>query len=146
MIRLLTREDIPEFVSMSKVFYSMPCCDHNISDSHFYRTAEYCLAGNTDYAVLIIEDDGKILGYCSIAISYSTEAGGKNVLIDEIYIKETYQSQGLGHQVFEYIFKNYPAARYRLECTESNQGAMRLYRNMGFQPLEYLQLVLDKEY
>lgn len=144
MIRPLTKQDTEQFVQMSTQFYSMPCCDHQIDKQHFYDTVDYCLNGASDYAVLIMEDNGEILGYCSLAISYSTEAGGKNVLIDEVFIKDQYQGKGLGHQFFDYIFAHYPAKRYRLECTESNQGAMKLYKSLGFEYLEYLQMVLDK--
>lgn len=144
MIRLLQQGDIEEFVAMSTDFYAMPVCAHSVPVSHFYSTAEYCLGQPADYAVLIVEVAGKIAGYCALALSYSTEAGGKHVQIDEMYIKDAYQGQGLGKQFFDYIFTNYPAKRYRLESTANNQGAIKLYKKLGFKELEYVQLVLDK--
>ena len=145
MIRLLNENDKKEFINMSSVFYSMPCCDHNIPTDHFESTFEYCTKENqNDYRVFIIEDNNKIVGYTSISISYSTEAGGKVVLIDEIFIKPEYQGKGYGHQVFDYIFKNYPAKRYRLECTPSNTRVIELYEKLGFTKLDYVQLIMDK--
>lgn len=143
MISVLEKDNIEEFVAMSTAFYAMPACANSVPASHFYNTADYCLAKPTDYAVLIVNVDKQIAGYCSLALSYSTEAGGKQVQIDELYIKEAYQGQGLGRKVFDHIFAAYPAKRYRLESTASNQRAIKLYKTLGFNELGYVQLILD---
>jgi|SRR5690554_2057803 len=145
MIRLLKKQDIDEFVAMSTVFYTMPACAHSVPATHFYNTAEYCLTHPTDYVVLVIEVENTLAGYCSLALSYSTEAGGKHVQIDEIYIKDEHQGQGLGKKLFDHIYAHYPAKRYRLESTQSNQRAIKLYKTLGFKELGYVQLILDKE-
>ena len=44
-----------------------------------------------------------------------------------------------------WLEKEYPAAcRFRLEVTQVNQGAVRLYQKAGYQFLRYNQMILDK--
>ncbi len=142
-IRKLKDTDHSDFIDMSKQFYSMPCCDHQIDVSHFEDTFNLCLKSNTYYAVLIIEHHGITAGYCALAFSYSTEAGGYTVVFDEIYVKDAFQGLGLGHKLFEYVYSNHPAKRYRLEATSSNDRAIKLYTKLGFETLEYIQLIKD---
>lgn len=55
------------------------------------------------------------------------------------------RGRGLGRQVLEWIFTQYPdSRRFRLEVTQMNQGAAHLYEKCGFQYLCYDQMVLDR--
>ena len=142
-IRKLNINDYDEYINMSINFYDMPCCDHQIDISHFEDTFNYCIADSTYFTLLILEHNGNIAGYCSLAFSYSTEAGGHTVNFEEINIKNDYQGLGIAHKLFEFVFKNYPAKRYRLEATPSNTRAMKLYEKLGFEHLNYVQLIKD---
>ena len=45
----------------------------------------------------------------------------------------------------DWMEREYPAARrFRLEVTQVNQRAIRLYEKSGYQYLRYDQMVLDK--
>ncbi len=142
-IRLLKQTDYEDFMQMSVAFFDMPCCDHQIETKNFDSTFHHCLKSSTYYTVLILEYDGNIAGFCSLAFSYSTEAGGHTVDFDDIYIKDEYQGLGIGHRLFDFVYANYPAKRYRLEATADNQRAIKLYQKLGFVFLNYLQLIKD---
>ena len=92
----------------------------------------------------IFECDGEPCGFGLLNITYGHEAGGRVVWIEEIYIREEYRGRGLGREFFEYVFANIPAARYRLEVEPENERAVALYEKLGFEVLEYGQMVKDR--
>ena len=51
--------------------------------------------------------------------------------------------RGMGKAFFGELPTLIPAARYRLEIEPDNARAEKLYRAMGFDVLEYKQMVLD---
>ena len=60
-------------------------------------------------------------------------------------IREIYVVVGYLKAQFAGLEREYPAARrFRLEVTQINQGAIRLYEKSGYQYLRYDQMVLDK--
>ena len=66
------------------------------------------------------------------------------MLVEEIYLDEGCRGKGLGSQALEFARQSFPqAARLRLEVTEENQAAVRLYLRRGYKPLEYKQMVID---
>ena len=76
---------------------------------------------------------------------YSAEVGGRCVFIEEIFLKPEFRGQGLGTEIMAWLEREYPAARrFRLEVTQVNQGAVRLYQRAGYEFLRYDQMVLDK--
>ena len=92
----------------------------------------------------IFEDSGKPCGFALLSKTFSQEAGGVSVTIEEIYIEEAHRGKGLATSFFEYL-KSLPGiARLRIEVEDDNEGAKRLYRRMGFDLLPYLQMVIDK--
>lgn len=143
IIRQISKDDYQEYLSMAKDFYSMPCCDHNVDISHFENVFNYCLNDNPYARLFMIELDSKIVGYGNISLTYSIEAGGNVVWLEELYIKKEYRSLGIGKAFFEYIYQNYPAKRYRLEVTNCNTQAIKLYKQLGYTPLDYNQMIKD---
>ena len=91
----------------------------------------------------IIEKDGVIAGYALLCKTWSQEAGGKTVWIDELYVLPEFRGQGIGHEFFDQLQKIEPAARYRLEIEPDNLRAKALYESMGFEDFDYRQLVMD---
>lgn len=142
-IRPITKEDFDEYMQMAIQFYSMPCCDHNIDKSHFVDAFEYALNDNPYARLFMLEYDSQVVGYGNISLTYSIEAGGNVVWLEELYIKPEYRSKGLGKSFFEYVYKNFPAKRYRLEVTESNTNAIKLYKKLGYDYLDYKQMIKE---
>lgn len=145
IVRDITREDREEYLSMSKVFYSGGATLTPISEEHFQRTFQLAIQGSPFLRLNMLEEDGKIAGYCLLAFTYSNEAGGMVVWLEELYFKEEFRGRGLGSQYFAWIAKEYPdTARFRLEVCHSNTGAIKLYHRLGYQDLDYLQMIKDR--
>ena len=146
MIRDVRQEDYQEYLAMSRDFYSGGAALHPVPEGNFKETFRRCLAGDPYCRLLMLEHEGKTAGYALLALTYSNEVGGLCVWVDEVFVKEEYRSCGLGRAFFAWLRKTYDstAKRYRLEVCASNEGAARLYARLGFEPLAYEQMILDR--
>ena len=102
--------------------------------------------GDTPYARCFVAADERDVphAYCLCAITWSNEAGGLCVWLDELMVEDALRGQGIGRQLIAAVRAAYPnAARFRLEVTDSNPRAAALYRTLGFEPLGYRQMILD---
>ena len=144
-IREILPWDKPYFLQLVEAFYALPAVAHPIPAENTARTFDL-LMGDTPYARCFIAADEKNVprGYCLCAITWSNEAGGLCVWLDEIMVDESLRGQGVGKQLIEAVRAAYPnAARYRLEVTDENPRAAALYRALGFENLPYRQMVKD---
>ena len=67
------------------------------------------------------------------------------MFIEEIFLKEEFRGMGLGTEIMAWMEAEYPEVRrFRLEVTQVNQSAIRLYEKSGYQYLWYDQMVFDK--
>ena len=145
-LRDLTPEDAPVVLPMVIDFYHSDAVDHPVDAAILERSfrdaadpAEPLLRG------LLIQWDGEAAGYLYVTQCYSAEVGGRCVLLDEVYLKPEFRGRGIGTRVLAWLEESYPSARrFRLEVTQANQGAARLYRSAGYEFLHYDQMVLDK--
>lgn len=144
MLRSVNINDKKEYIEMTKEFYTSEAVLHSIPQEYIETTFDN-LVNNTPYAKgYMIEYNGEIAGYALLAITYSNEVGGKVVWIEEIFIKEEFRGKGIGKNVFGQIKElNKDAKRFRLEVTKENLGAIRLYENLGYENLDYLQMTID---
>ena len=145
MIRNITKNDTQAVIALMKEFYSSPAVLHKVDENNFYSTVNEALNESPYVKILVYENDGKISGYCQLSLSYSNEAGGLNVFIEELMIDKNERQKGIGTEFLEYVFKLYNnAKRFRLEVTRENEAAYSLYRKMGFETLDYTQMIIDK--
>jgi len=145
MIRELRKEDKAVFIVMVKDFYNSEAVLHSIPVENIYNTYEEIISGSQYAKAYIIEEEGETAGYGLISLTYSNEAGGFVAWIEELYILEKYRGLGLGGGFLDFIQKEYSSRvkRFRLELSESNKEAQRLYMKKGYEPLDYIQMVQD---
>jgi ribosomal protein S18 acetylase RimI-like enzyme len=93
----------------------------------------------------MLECDGEPAGYGLTAKTFSQEAGGYVIWLEELYIREQFRSRGLGSEFFAYVEKKYAgqAARFRLEVEEDNVRAISLYKRLGYEALDYTQMIKE---
>lgn len=145
-IREILPWDESYFYGMVKKFYDSPAVDHKIPNYHAERTFKLLMSG-TPYARCFIAADKDNIpkGYCLCSITWSNEAGGICVWIDELMVDETVRGQGIGQILIATVCETYPnAARFRLEVTSENIRAAKLYKGLGFNELHYNQMVLEQ--
>ena len=143
IIRKIENKDKEAFLSMSREFYASSAVLHDIPEK-YHESCFAELMRSEDYArAYILEYAGKTAGYALLSLSYSREAGGLCTWIEELYVLPQFQGKGAAHIFFKWLEENIPAARYRLETEHDNSRAKKLYRSLGYYPLEYEQFIKE---
>ncbi len=145
MIRYLEKRDAEECVKMLEEFYQTDAVSHKIPTEYMQNSVDLALNNSPYIKILMCEIEGKYAGFCTLSFTLSTEAGGVVVFIEELYIRDEFKGQGLGTAIMKFIRDEFDkdVKRYRLEVTEHNVKAIKLYEKIGFEGLSYKQMVLD---
>ena len=145
--RNMLAEDREKVLSMARDFYQGEAVLHPADPAVIARTfadaidpAQRLLRGT------LLLQDGNTAGYLYVTECYSAEVGGTCVFLEQLYLLPQYRGLGLGREAMKWLEGQYAQAlRLRLEVNQSNCRAIRLYQSMGYQKLEYGQLVLDRK-
>lgn len=137
--------DRTEYIAMSSDFYSGDGALHPIGKDHFEDTFDHLLAEEDDsIRGVVLEQDGRIAGYALLVFYWSCEAGGKTVMLDEIYIKPDFRGAGIGSAFMKWLEKEYTdVKRFRLEVCPQNRRVMGLYQRFGYEVLDYIQMIRE---
>ena len=144
-IRKIRSDDKNDYINMARAFYATDAVLIHVDDRHFESTFNE-LMRSEDYAICyILELDGKTAGYSLLAKTYSQEAGGFVIWIEEIFVLPEFRGRGIGREFFSFLIQNRPESvkRLRLEAERENEGAIRLYKSFGFNFLGYDQMIID---
>lgn len=145
MIRIIDKKDKDIFIEMVSEFFSSPAVLHNIPIENIQNTFNELISDSPYTKAYIAEFNNEVAGYIMISITYSNEAGGIAILLEEIYIRDEFQNKGIGTELINFIKQEYPdAKRFRLEVESDNIGAVKLYKKLGFKKLPYMQMIIDK--
>lgn len=143
-IEKMTEEHLEPVLEMVRKFYQSNAVSHSVPEAIIYRAFEEAVSGSGRLDGYVILEDGTVKGFAYVTSFYACETGGECIMLEEIYLDESCRGKGYGTQFFDFLFKAYPSAkRFRLEVTERNEKARKLYERIGFQGLEYEQMIKD---
>ena len=145
-MRDIRREDRDIVLPMVEEFYHSDAVDHAVPMETLARSFEAAADPLQTLlrGVLLCEGETPI-GFLYLTTCYSCEVGGVCIFIEEIFLLEEYQGKGYGKMAMDWLLAEYPQCRrVRLEVTQVNQRAIRLYEKCGFTYLRYDQMVLDR--
>ena len=145
MIRKITKADRDEYIKMAEGFYRSDAVSHAIPRDNFENAFKEAVNGNPFIELYILEQEGVTAGYAAVAVTYTTEGGGKTVWLDELYVKEQFRGKGLGRSVIRFLQSDNSVKRIRLEVTPENERAKALYRSEGFEECEYRQMIFENK-
>lgn len=139
MIRKFVPEDREDYIRFSTEFYNSSAVDKPVPREHFEQGFDEMMRSDVYVQGYMLVCDGNNVGYCVTMKTYSVEAGGITIWIDELFVLEEYRSKGLGRELFKYIEENgdKKLRRIRLEVELENGRAVSLYKKMGFEPAPY---------
>ena len=139
MIRKFVPEDREDYIRFSTEFYNSSAVDKPVPREHFEQGFDEMMRSDVYVQGYMLVCDGNNVGYCVTMKTYSVEAGGITIWIDELFVLEEYRSKGLGRELFKYIEENgdKKLRRIRLEVELENGRAISLYKKMGIEPAPY---------
>lgn len=144
-VRMMNPADFEPVLAMMKVFYASDALLIHPEESVLRKTLADAMGEDPFVEGFVFESQGQLAGYGMVAKSYSSEAGGHCVWIEDIYILPQFRGKGLGTAFLKFVQEQYPkAARIRLEAEPDNEKAMAVYRAAGFTELGYTQLIIDR--
>lgn len=141
----MTENDKELYITMAEEFYNSDAVIHPIPRDHFEKTANEALRSDEYAEIYLLEYEGETAGYGLTARTFSQEAGGQVLWIEELYIRKEFRSKGLGREFFSSLEdKNRgEIVRLRLEVEADNTRAISLYERLGYEVLDYVQMVKD---
>ncbi len=137
-LRKIKADDREEFFTMSRDFYICGAAHAPIPEENRLNFWNEVLSGEFINGY-IIECDDEVVGYALIAYYASQEFGGKTAFFDELYIKPAMRRRGIGKKIFEFVEKS-GAVACRLEVEKTNTRALKLYRALGYEEFDYIQM------
>lgn len=102
---------------------------------HIEEAAEPLLTENP-LGVILVAQDEELLGYLVMSFGWGIESGGKEALIDEVYISPSYRNQGLGSALAELAIEHAKENGVKaifLETEQPNNRVRKLYSRLGFE-------------
>lgn len=146
MIRKLREADRRDFLRLSEMFYSSSAVLHALPRTYHEGMFEELMRSDRYAEGYVAELEGAVIGYALLAKTFSREAGGKVMWLEEMYILPEYRSHGIGKAFFSAIEEQAERegfARIRLELEANNLRARALYERLGYRGLEYKQMVKE---
>lgn len=87
--------------------------------------------------VYLIRRAGEVAGYFILTFDYALESCGREVFVDELFVKESHRGRGVGTKALEFIEQECRALGIRalhLAVEVENVKAQSVYRKFGFSP------------
>jgi GNAT superfamily N-acetyltransferase len=130
-VRRSTRADLSELLELIREFNVV---DHHAHDDARVRESLIPLLDSDEFGqVWQISTPEGARGYCVIAWGYSLESGGRECIVDEIFVTD--RSRGLGAQLLERALKGASSAGVKvafLETEAHNERVRSFYQRQGF--------------
>ncbi len=147
-IRSFRKGDRAAFSDMVKKFYAPPAVLHFPSEDVMMSSFDAAIEMPELVKGCMFECDGTHAGYAIVSMKFETEVGGMAAWIEELFVEEKFRGLGIGSRFFEFLQNEFKGKikRIRLEVGDENDGAKRLYERLGFEPLDYRQMVIDKDF
>ena len=145
MVREIRKEDYQLYMDLSREFYDSEAVLHTIPESYREATWKEMMRSPEFVRGYILEKEGAPAGYGLTSRTFSQEAGGKVVWLEELYIRPEYRCHGRVKEFFRYVDEKIApeVKRLRLEIEPENLRAKKLYLSLGYEDLPYVQMMKD---
>ena len=147
--RPITAADETDFYTMAEEFYHSDAVLHPIPAEYHRRAFAEMMRSGQYLSGYIFTDGDNTAGFAVTNRMMQHEAGGVMVWVEDLYIRPAYRGQGLGSRFLAWLEEQLrgDAVMLRLETDPENERAQELYYRLGYENLNYLQMIkrLDEE-
>ena len=144
-IRRLTSKDRETWIKMTKDFYQSDAVICPVPEEYFTKTFDMLTAGSPFLDGFAAEENEKVVAALQLSLTWSNEAGGLVVWLEELYVQPELRGRGVGTALIRRAMEEYAgkAARFRLEVAPGNPRARALYERLGFRELGYTSMIVS---
>lgn len=144
-VRDVRADDRALYEEMAYDFYRGDAVLYPMTAEKLAATLDMALSGSPMMRLVIMEDGGECVGYGNLSFTWSTEAGGMVMWIEEIYVRPQHRGCGYGSAFLQWAEDAYAGQvkRFRLEVCPENPDAKRLYERHGYRDMGYLPMVRE---
>ena len=99
------------------------------------KSVERLLSDGTVGEVWLIKRSDHLIGYVVVCFSYSIAHGGREVVIDELYMEAPERGMGVGAEILGRLkehMRAHSVVAIQLEVDQRNERAKTLYMQSGF--------------
>jgi GNAT superfamily N-acetyltransferase len=128
LLKRADRRHLPLLLTLVEAFCAL---DQHLYEPVRVESALRPLLEHDDFGVVYLVNDDQ--GYVVITWGYSLESGGREGLVDEIYLRQ--RGQGVGTQVMQALFDDLRGrgiVKMFLETERHNDRARTFYARQGF--------------
>ncbi|MBE9228224.1 GNAT family N-acetyltransferase [Phormidium sp. LEGE 05292] len=128
-----SNDDRNLLLTLTKEFYQLEHLTYNVEVLN--KCFDEIFTNDNLARIWIIYDDREPAGYVVLTFGYSLEFHGRDALIDEFYIRETYRSQGIGKKTLKFVKKacqDVGIKAVHLVVAHENHRAKTIYEKAGF--------------
>jgi GNAT superfamily N-acetyltransferase len=139
--RLAHTTDIDLLTQFMRQFYAI---DQYPFDEQIAREALKTLIEEPSLGRLWIISAEEAIGYIALTFGYSLEFHGRDAIVDELFLTESYRNQGIGTKTLQFVCeqcRHLGIHALHLEVEHTNEAGLILYRKMGFEPHEQRYLM-----
>lgn len=113
MIHKIEEKDRESFLSLTRAFYASPVVLHPVPEEYHIAVFEEMMRSDVYAEGYLFEYGGAPAGYALLAKTFSHEAGGLVIWIEEIYTVPAFRGKGLGREFFAFLDREYGSTAKR---------------------------------
>ena len=94
---------------------------------------------NNRAEAVILELDGKAVGYALFFYNFSTFIGRSGLYLEDIFIKKEFRGRGIGKEAFKFLIKKAKeegCKRMEWTCLNWNEPSIKFYKSLGAVPMD----------
>ena len=127
------KADIQNVLAMMEDFYAIDGYPFDVSLAN--RCLREFIANASLGRCYLVLEAGDVAGYFILTFGYSFEYGGRDLFLDELYLKPTFRGMGLGQAVMKHIdsfAEDNDVKAVHLEVERNNHQGQKLYLKNGY--------------
>ncbi|MCU0798928.1 MAG: GNAT family N-acetyltransferase [Candidatus Thermoplasmatota archaeon] len=143
--RRFRRSDALIVSGMIKGLYSEDPSGKTMTDEKIRSTFAQLGEHSEQGTIMVLEKDGRTVGYSILVNYWSNEYGGNILFLDELYVIPSERRSGIGSEFIGYLKEKRPygSVAILLEVHPRNVLACNFYGRAGFRPSRYDHYVLE---
>ncbi|MDO4545321.1 MAG: GNAT family N-acetyltransferase [Bacillota bacterium] len=145
-LRLCEAADREQWVRLNRAFMEWELADEGFwndvqktDDEAFARIFHEALEHPELSTLFMVEEGDKAIGFANLMTIFSVWAGGKALILDDLFLLEEYRGKGYGRAVMEAIEAHAGQAGYKrlqFQSEFSNPKAHDFYTHLGYESEE----------